>query len=67
MKKVHIAFVFLCLVVAASAQVDDYWNATPNDVNNLLKSMKGKIDADYSIVAYKVLVYKLPSANCVFV
>jgi len=26
---------------------DVYWNATPNDVNNLLKSMKEQVDADY--------------------
>ncbi len=26
---------------------DVYWNATPNDVNNLLKSMKSQVDADY--------------------
>jgi len=28
---------------------DIYWNATPNDVNNLLKSMKEKVDANYSV------------------
>ena len=28
---------------------DIYWNATPNDVNNLLKSMKEKVDANYSM------------------
>ncbi|NQU38383.1 MAG: DUF4159 domain-containing protein [Lentisphaerae bacterium] len=46
-------FFSLCIllsgVVAAAAQVDRYWNATPNDVNNLLKSMKGKIDTDYAM------------------
>ncbi len=26
---------------------DVYWNATPNDVNNLLKGMKAQVDADY--------------------
>jgi len=26
---------------------DVYWNATPNDVNNLLKGMKDQVDADY--------------------
>ena len=49
MKTRHVACVFLCLVTVATAQGDKYWNATPNDVNNLLKSMKGKIDADYAM------------------
>ena len=26
---------------------DIFWNATPNDVNNLLKNMKDQVDADY--------------------
>jgi hypothetical protein len=26
---------------------DVYWNATPNDINNLLKGMKDQVDADY--------------------
>ena len=38
-----------CIASLAFAQNDQYWNATPNDVNNLLKSMKSKIDADYSM------------------
>jgi hypothetical protein len=28
--------------------IDPYWNATPNDLNNLLKSMKGMIGVNYS-------------------
>jgi len=28
---------------------DVYWNATPNDVNNLLKHMKAQVDADYQM------------------
>ncbi len=28
---------------------DIYWNATPNDINNLLKNMKDQQDADYSM------------------
>jgi hypothetical protein len=31
------------------AQDDLDWNATPNDVNNLLKSMKDMIDVNYSV------------------
>lgn len=41
---------------AASAQSardiygdDIYWNATPNDVNNLLKSMKSQVDANFQM------------------
>jgi hypothetical protein len=42
--------VLLSLVLSASAQGDDAdWNATPNDVNNLLKSMKEMIDVNYSV------------------
>ena len=28
---------------------DVYWNATPNDVNNLLKSMQQQVDANFSM------------------
>jgi hypothetical protein len=28
---------------------DVYWNATPNDVNNLLKSMKSQVDANFQM------------------
>lgn len=28
---------------------DVYWNATPNDVNNLLKSMKAQVDANFQM------------------
>ncbi len=28
---------------------DIYWNATPNDINNLLKGMKDQVDADYKM------------------
>lgn len=42
------------LAVTASAQsprgrVDQYWNVTPNDVNNLLKSMKNMIGVNYNM------------------
>jgi len=33
----------------ASAQINQYWNATPNDVNNLLKSMKDMIGVNYNM------------------
>jgi len=40
----------LLMVLQATAQDDDAdWNATPNDVNNLLKSMKEMIDVNYSV------------------
>ncbi len=35
--------------LALLAQDDIDWNATPNDVNNLLKSMKEMIDVNYSV------------------
>jgi hypothetical protein len=28
---------------------DVYWNATPNDINNLLKGMKDQVEADYQM------------------
>jgi hypothetical protein len=34
---------------AAAYGPDIYWNATPNDVNNLLKNMKDQADADYKM------------------
>jgi len=41
------------LVITAFSQndpaPDDFWNATPNDVNNLLKSMKDMIDVNYNM------------------
>lgn len=49
MKTLCTAVAFLCLVSVGVAQLDESWNATPNDVNNLLKSMKGKMDADYKM------------------
>lgn len=45
----RIGWLSMCVAATAGAQVDKYWNATPNDVNNLLKSMKGKMDVDYSM------------------
>ena len=33
----------------ARAQINQYWNATPNDVNNLLKSMKDMIGVNYNM------------------
>jgi len=33
----------------ARAQINPYWNATPNDVNNLLKSMKDMIGVNYNM------------------
>ncbi len=47
-----VLFCFLGLSLALSpvvAQDDIDWNATPNDVNNLLKSMKDMIDVNYSV------------------
>ena len=47
-----VLFCFLGLLLALSpvvAQDDLDWNATPNDVNNLLKSMKDMIDVNYSV------------------
>lgn len=41
--------VLLCVVMTSSAQDDSDWNATPNDVNNLLKSMKDMINVNYSV------------------
>lgn len=39
----------LGLILTAAAQDDVDWNATPNDVDNLLKSMKDMIDVNYSV------------------
>jgi hypothetical protein len=47
-----VLFGFFGLMLALSpvlAQDDLDWNATPNDVNNLLKSMKDMIDVNYSV------------------
>jgi len=33
---------------------DIYWNATPNDVNNLLKSMKDQVDANFQMDARRM-------------
>lgn len=33
---------------------DIYWNATPNDVNNLLKSMKTEVDANFQMDARRM-------------
>ncbi len=49
MKTICTAVALLCLASSGLAQLDEYWNVTPNDVNNLLKSMKGKMDADYTM------------------
>jgi len=39
-----------CVAATATAQPKHrYWNATPDDVNGLLKSMKQKADVDYSM------------------
>ena len=42
----------VCLLTAlagnAAQDKDNEWNATPNDVNNLLKSMKGMIGVNYN-------------------
>jgi len=45
-------YALFCLILpllSLSAQDDIDWNATPNDVNNLLKSMKEMIDVNYSV------------------
>ena len=39
----------LAWCVLAQAQINQYWNATPNDVNNLLKSMKDMIGVNYNM------------------
>ncbi len=50
MKCVLCGFFGLMLVLLpVSAQDDLDWNATPNDVNNLLKSMKDMINVNYSV------------------
>ncbi|NBR49773.1 hypothetical protein EBU02_13210, partial [bacterium] len=44
---------FLQAVVAQEGKElygdDVYWNATPNDVNNLLKSMKDQVGANFQM------------------
>ena len=55
MKQDHVTanscFLLVCLLAAlagkATARDDLNWNATPNDVNNLLKSMKDMIGVNY--------------------
>lgn len=42
-------FGLMAVLSTVSAQDDLDWNATPNDVNNLLKSMKDMIDVNYSV------------------
>jgi hypothetical protein len=42
-------FGLMAVLSPVSAQDDLDWNATPNDVNNLLKSMKDMIDVNYSV------------------
>ena len=51
MKRVFLGIFWLVLaVLSISAQeYNEDWNATPNDVNNLLKSMKEMIDVNYSV------------------
>ena len=50
------AFVILAVATVTQSQTgkdeygkDVYWNATPNDVNNLLKSMKSQVDANFTM------------------
>ena len=50
MKRVRLGWALaIGAVMAVSGQDDLDWNATPNDVNNLLKSMKEMIDVNYSV------------------
>jgi len=50
MKILTMAFSLWALAVwPARAQINQYWNATPNDVNNLLKSMKDMIGVNYNM------------------
>jgi hypothetical protein len=50
MKCILFGFVGLMLALSPVLAQDDLdWNATPNDVNNLLKSMKDMIDVNYSV------------------
>jgi len=51
-----VALAFLFYALEASAQTgkdlygsDIYWNATPNDVNNLLRKMKSQTDANFQM------------------
>lgn len=47
----YILIALTCFIVGISAetQQNERWNATPNDINNLLKGVKNRIDADYSM------------------
>ena len=53
MKRHILAAIFCCCFLAVSFAEEKYygpdktWNATPNDVNNMLKNLKGMVDADY--------------------
>ena len=35
--------------IARQGAGDERWNSTPNDINNLLKTMKGRIEANYTM------------------
>lgn len=55
-KSVSSAKIVACVIgllihgaLVVNAQVDQFWNATPNDVNNLLKSMKDMIGVNYNM------------------
>lgn len=43
------AVAVLCALPAPAQNAAKYWNATPDDVNGLLKSMKQRADVDYSM------------------
>jgi hypothetical protein len=47
---IHKTCIALAFLVTTAALADsEHWNATPNDVNNMLKSMKGMMDVNYSM------------------
>ncbi|MCX6997769.1 MAG: DUF4159 domain-containing protein [Kiritimatiellaeota bacterium] len=50
MKSLSCAIVLLIqMALGSHAQINPTWNATPNDVNNLLKSMKDMIGVNYNM------------------
>ena len=62
--RTFLAIAVLCLANGVSGALaqsakelygnDIYWNATPNDVNNLLKSMKDQVDANFQMDARRM-------------
>ena len=50
-KACHLCLIMFLVAIRASAQANENprWNATPNDINNLLKSLKQLIDVNYQM------------------